>query len=557
MSDDKKNNNNDDDLDFEGFEDDDLEDIEEIQEVEDIPADDLDEPLEAENPDLDDEALQMENSSTEEAAQQPLGDDTDIETAADFDDEFDDDLEGLEEDAVDLETDEDFYEGDEDDWEGQEDDSEYEEMGKPQPKKKGGLSRVVIVGTFVALAGGGYYFLFGLPQSTAPATQPTQQQMDPSQAQMAQQQEPVGFLRNPDELSQDATGQAPQPAQGGDDLAALPQPAPIPNTPEAKQGVIAQQQAQPEPPDQLPAPEPTMPEPDDVTQQSAPVAETVVPQPQPAQEAQEQAEPAPPQVTPQQAQREQAQGAAQQQAQNTEIDRRIAEGLRQDISELRDRSQAMEQQMQNVASQLQSLRDTIASSNQSSGEKASAQTPTDAVSTSELSQVKNSLNRLENKVTSLENKLASLPAQRAQTPAQTTQTTSAEKTADAKARPVQKMQARGIDNPPTPAQKPAPPQVASDMTEKKLEDVVANIDKIPDETGIEDMPPPPEKDILQQKWVLRAAQPDRAWLSPEGRLAELKEVVVGDRVQGLGRIQAIELISGKWVVKGSQAVAVQ
>lgn len=54
-------------------------------------------------------------------------------------------------------------------------------------------------------------------------------------------------------------------------------------------------------------------------------------------------------------------------------------------------------------------------------------------------------------------------------------------------------------------------------------------------------------------WVLRAATPNMAWLSPRPGSAELRRVAIGDAVEGLGQIQAIRQEAGRWVVVGTEA----
>jgi intracellular multiplication protein IcmG len=52
-------------------------------------------------------------------------------------------------------------------------------------------------------------------------------------------------------------------------------------------------------------------------------------------------------------------------------------------------------------------------------------------------------------------------------------------------------------------------------------------------------------------WVLRSAQRGKAVLSPRGS-SDLRTVEVGDTLSGLGRITAIDLENGRWVVRGTQ-----
>lgn len=52
-------------------------------------------------------------------------------------------------------------------------------------------------------------------------------------------------------------------------------------------------------------------------------------------------------------------------------------------------------------------------------------------------------------------------------------------------------------------------------------------------------------------WSLRAAQPGEAWVS-EGQSKELRKVSVGDTLAGIGKIQQIRQVSGRWEIVGSQ-----
>jgi len=52
-------------------------------------------------------------------------------------------------------------------------------------------------------------------------------------------------------------------------------------------------------------------------------------------------------------------------------------------------------------------------------------------------------------------------------------------------------------------------------------------------------------------WVLRAATPTMAWLSPRPGSAELKRVAPGDKVDGIGQILEIRQEMGKWAVIGT------
>lgn len=55
-----------------------------------------------------------------------------------------------------------------------------------------------------------------------------------------------------------------------------------------------------------------------------------------------------------------------------------------------------------------------------------------------------------------------------------------------------------------------------------------------------------------QGWILRSAQPGSAWLSQGAYSSDLRRVVPGDKVQGLGTVTAIRQIAGRWIVEGTQ-----
>ncbi|MDX1922104.1 MAG: hypothetical protein SFW65_03115 [Alphaproteobacteria bacterium] len=55
-----------------------------------------------------------------------------------------------------------------------------------------------------------------------------------------------------------------------------------------------------------------------------------------------------------------------------------------------------------------------------------------------------------------------------------------------------------------------------------------------------------------QGWILRSAQPGSAWLSQGPYSSDLRRVVPGDKVQGLGTVTSIHQIAGRWVVEGTQ-----
>jgi hypothetical protein len=58
--------------------------------------------------------------------------------------------------------------------------------------------------------------------------------------------------------------------------------------------------------------------------------------------------------------------------------------------------------------------------------------------------------------------------------------------------------------------------------------------------------------VAGQSWVLKSAKPGTAWIAERGS-NEMKTVVIGDNVSGIGRVTSISQdSSGRWVVNGTQ-----
>ncbi len=58
------------------------------------------------------------------------------------------------------------------------------------------------------------------------------------------------------------------------------------------------------------------------------------------------------------------------------------------------------------------------------------------------------------------------------------------------------------------------------------------------------------------RWVLRSAQPGKAWVSKKGQ-SGVQAVSVGENLSGVGRITAISQVGGRWLVKGTQGTIKQ
>lgn len=64
------------------------------------------------------------------------------------------------------------------------------------------------------------------------------------------------------------------------------------------------------------------------------------------------------------------------------------------------------------------------------------------------------------------------------------------------------------------------------------------------------MPAPMPREDTSAGWVLRSAQPGVAWLS-RGMSSDLRRIVPGDKVPGLGTIVSIRQEAGRWLIEGT------
>ena len=63
-------------------------------------------------------------------------------------------------------------------------------------------------------------------------------------------------------------------------------------------------------------------------------------------------------------------------------------------------------------------------------------------------------------------------------------------------------------------------------------------------------PAPAAPAVTAGGWELRAAQPGRAWVSPQGS-RDMQSVVVGDTLKGIGKVTGIVYQNGQWTVQGT------
>lgn len=102
---------------------------------------------------------------------------------------------------------------------------------------------------------------------------------------------------------------------------------------------------------------------------------------------------------------------------------------------------------------------------------------------------------------------------------------------------------------------PAQEIAALKQTIASLEKDIAQLKKAPVTKTRSTSAPSTTKKVVKAavpKWELRAAQPGKAWVAKQGQ-KDIKSVSVGETLEGVGTIRSIELVSGRWVVKGSSS----
>ena len=62
----------------------------------------------------------------------------------------------------------------------------------------------------------------------------------------------------------------------------------------------------------------------------------------------------------------------------------------------------------------------------------------------------------------------------------------------------------------------------------------------------------PVEDQAESNWILRAASPGQAWVATSATTHELKQVQVGDKLSGIGRVTAIQKQGDAWIVRGTK-----
>jgi len=64
--------------------------------------------------------------------------------------------------------------------------------------------------------------------------------------------------------------------------------------------------------------------------------------------------------------------------------------------------------------------------------------------------------------------------------------------------------------------------------------------------------PMPSQKMAVSSWVLRAASPGQAWVAPNATSHDLKQVQIGDTLEGIGTVTAITQNNGNWVIQGNK-----
>ena len=93
---------------------------------------------------------------------------------------------------------------------------------------------------------------------------------------------------------------------------------------------------------------------------------------------------------------------------------------------------------------------------------------------------------------------------------------------------------------------------------------IARVSEVSKKKEVRKSSPPQTKKVSTRKkavsrtvkWELRAAQPGKAWVSQRGN-SDMRPVVVGDKLSGIGRIRSIMYQGNKWVVRGDSGQITQ
>ncbi len=108
--------------------------------------------------------------------------------------------------------------------------------------------------------------------------------------------------------------------------------------------------------------------------------------------------------------------------------------------------------------------------------------------------------------------------------------------------------------------RPAAPAPEKKAKPKKVEPKPEPVEDAAVEETTEEAAPAPapapkkvaaSKTAPTSQWELRAAQPGRAWVSPQGS-RDMQSVVVGDTLTGIGKVTGIVYQNGQWTIQGTQ-----
>ena len=89
--------------------------------------------------------------------------------------------------------------------------------------------------------------------------------------------------------------------------------------------------------------------------------------------------------------------------------------------------------------------------------------------------------------------------------------------------------------------------VSENIPSDSLSETVSEVEDIQEESFV--APIPVQKKAVP-KWVIRGAQSGRALIYDQVS-GQMQTVEAGDRVRGVGRVQSIEMVGGRWVVQGT------
>jgi hypothetical protein len=213
-----------------------------------------------------------------------------------------------------------------------------------------------------------------------------------------------------------------------------------------------------------------------------------------------------------------------------ELNARITQ-LSESLNRVQEATTKLDQQNADLQNKAKDLSEKVGTQSTKITELANKEPPAPPVDKATVDKIKASVAQVERKLSAI----AAAPAPVARAPSATV-------SSPAPSAPVAATRQTPTATP-APAQR-AQPQQPSYVAPTRMVEETPRSPKSRDLQGFNEAPAKPT-------WVLRAATPSMAWLSPRPGSADLKRVAPGDAVDGIGQVLEIKQEMGRWVVVGT------